>query len=128
MVLSVVDIVAALTDSANPRDYWYRMKRREQESSGVELSTLCRQLKLVSAGISKATFGITPSQYKKLKGLKRENLRDHMNDLERSRPPATRTRAWNIPTRELRDFVAEEEAAPMTIPYPRDPSLVMTLE
>jgi hypothetical protein len=46
---SVVDIVGALTDSPNPRDYWYRMKRREKESSGVELSTLCRQLKLTSA-------------------------------------------------------------------------------
>ncbi len=181
---SVVDIVAALTDSDNPRDYWYRMKQREQETSGIELSTLCRQLKLKSsdgktyktdcvnteaafriiqsipspkaepfkrwlaqvgyervqeienpelaqsrmrelykqkgypsdwiekrvrsiairdqltdewkqrgveeqrdysiltAEISKATFGITPSEYKQLKGLKRENLRDHMTDLE----------------------------------------------
>ncbi len=32
--------------------------------------------------ISKATFGMTPSQYKELKSLKRENLRDHMTDLE----------------------------------------------
>jgi prophage antirepressor-like protein len=181
---SVVDIVGALTDSPNARDYWYRMKRREMESSGVELSTLCRQLKLTSsdgktystdcvnteaafriiqsipspkaepfkrwlaqvgheriqeienpelaqqrmrelykekgypddwiekrvrgiairdeltdewrkrgiaeqqdfailtAEISKAAFGLTPSEYKKLKGLKRENLRDHMTDLE----------------------------------------------
>lgn len=181
---SVVDIVAALTDSPNPRDYWYRMKRREKESSGVELSTLCRQLKLTStdgksymtevvntesafriiqsipspkaepfkrwlaqvgyqrvqeienpelaqqrmkelyrekgyppdwiekrmrsiairdeltdewkqrgikeqkdfailtAEISKATFGLTPTEYKDLKGLQRENLRDHMTDLE----------------------------------------------
>ncbi len=46
---SVVDIIGALTDSPNPRDYWYRMKRREKESSGVELSTFCRQLKLTSA-------------------------------------------------------------------------------
>jgi hypothetical protein len=46
---SVVDIIAALTDSPNARDYWYRMKRREMESSGVELSTLCRQLKLTAA-------------------------------------------------------------------------------
>ena len=46
---SVVDIVGALTDSPNPRDYWYRMKRRERESSGIELSTLCRQLKLTAA-------------------------------------------------------------------------------
>ncbi|MEK9132388.1 MAG: Bro-N domain-containing protein [Patescibacteria group bacterium] len=37
---------------------------------------------ILTAEISKATFGITPSEYKKLKGLKRENLRDHMNDFE----------------------------------------------
>jgi hypothetical protein len=37
---------------------------------------------ILTAEISKATFGLTPIQYKKLKGLKRENLRDHMNDLE----------------------------------------------
>jgi DNA-damage-inducible protein D len=181
---SIVDIIEALTDSDNPRDYWYRMKQREQESSGIELSTFCRQLKLTSADgksyktdcanieaafriiqsipspkaepfkrwlakvgyervqeienpelasqraralykakgysdgwiekrlrsiairdeltdewkergikediefailtadISKATFGLTPSEYKDLKGLKRQNLRDHMNDLE----------------------------------------------
>ena len=181
---SVVDIVGALTDSPNPRDYWYRMKRREQESSGVELSTLCRQLKLTSADgksymteavntenafriiqsipspkaepfkrwlaqvgyqrvqeienpelaqqrmkelykekgypadwiekrmrsiairdeltdewkergikeqkdfailtaeISKAAFGLTPTAYAEFKRLKRENLRDHMTDLE----------------------------------------------
>ncbi len=37
---------------------------------------------ILTAEISKATFGVTPSEYKKLKGLKRENLRDHMNDFE----------------------------------------------
>jgi len=37
---------------------------------------------ILTAEISKATFGVTPSEYKKLKGLKRENLRDHMDDLE----------------------------------------------
>jgi hypothetical protein len=37
---------------------------------------------ILTAEISKAAFGLTPSQYKKFKGLKRENLRDHMNDLE----------------------------------------------
>lgn len=37
---------------------------------------------ILTAEISRATFGITPSEYKKLKGLRRENLRDHMNDLE----------------------------------------------
>ena len=37
---------------------------------------------ILTAEISKATFGVTPSEYKNLKGLKRENLRDHMTDLE----------------------------------------------
>jgi len=181
---SVVDIVTALTDSSDAKDYWYRLKKREQESSGIELSTICRQLKLPSADgkfyatdcantknmfriiqsipspkaepfkqwlaqvgyerveeiqnpelaqarmkeiykakgysddwiekrvrgiavrqeltdewkkrgvkedreyailtneISKATFGKTVEEYKELKGIKRENLRDHMDDLE----------------------------------------------
>jgi len=181
---SVVDVVEVLTDSADAKDYWYRLKKRELESSGIELSTICRQLKLKSsdgklyetdcantesmfriiqsipskkaepfkrwlarvgydrvkeienpeismkrmreiykskgysddwiekrvrgiairdeltdewsrrgikkqkefsiltAEISKATFGLTPSNYKKLKGLDKENLRDHMTDLE----------------------------------------------
>ena len=37
---------------------------------------------ILTAEISKATFGLTPSEYKKHKGLKRENLRDHMDDFE----------------------------------------------
>ena len=45
---SVVDVVGVLIDSNKPRDYWYRLKQREQESSGIELSTFCRQLKLKS--------------------------------------------------------------------------------
>lgn len=181
---SVVDIVEALTDSNKPRVYWNAMKTRVKVNDGIELSTICRQLKLESsdgkkyetdcantegifriiqsipspkaepfkrwlarvgyervqeiedpelatkrtraiykakgypdswiekrmrgieiretltdewkkrnvgedreyailtAEISQATFGMTPSEYKKFKGLKRENLRDHMNDLE----------------------------------------------
>ncbi|MCE5280185.1 MAG: Bro-N domain-containing protein [Planctomycetaceae bacterium] len=181
---SVVDIIAALTDSENPRNYWNMLKAREKKQSQVQLSTFCVQLKLTSADgkayktdcvnteaafrviqsipspkaepfkqwlakvgyqrvqeienpelaqqrmrelyrqkgypndwiekrvrgiavrdeltdewrqrgiadsndfailtaeISKATFGLTPADYKKLKGLRRENLRDHMTDLE----------------------------------------------
>jgi DNA-damage-inducible protein D len=41
-----------------------------------------KEYEILTAEISKAAFGLTPSQYKKLKGLKRENLRDHMTDLE----------------------------------------------
>ncbi|MDP3640797.1 MAG: Bro-N domain-containing protein [Nanoarchaeota archaeon] len=180
---SVIDIIAALTDSTNPRNYWNMMKSRELEG-GVELYTFCVQLKLpasdgkyyesdcanteaifriiqsipskkaepfklwlakvgyervqeiedperaqkrmkklyrakgysdawiekrvrgiavreeltdewknrgigserefaiLTAEISKATFGMTPSEYKEFKGLKRETLRDHMNGLE----------------------------------------------
>ncbi len=37
---------------------------------------------ILTAEISKATFGLTPSEYKEVKGLKNQNLRDHMNDLE----------------------------------------------
>lgn len=181
--LSVVDMVGALTDSSNPRNYWSMLKAREAEQ-GIELSTNCVQLKLQSADgkyyetdcvntegafriiqsipspkaepmklwlakvgyeriqeiqdpelaqkrmkeiykakgysddwiekrvrgiairdeltdewgkrgvkndkefailtaeISKAAFGMTPSEYKEFKGLKQDNLRDHMNDLE----------------------------------------------
>ena len=181
---SVIDVVEVLTGSANPRDYWFKMKIRVKTEDGLELSTICRQLKLkaadgkmretdvantkvllriiqsipspkaepfklwlaqvgsdrldeienpelatqrtrelyklkgypddwiekrmrsiaireelteewknrdvkkqkeyaiLTAEISKATFGLTPSQYKKIKALKSQNLRDHMNDLE----------------------------------------------
>jgi len=181
---SVIDIIAALTESINPRDYWFKMKIRVKSEDGIQLSTNCRQLKLESldgkkyatdcantetmfriiqsipspkaepfklwlarvgyervkeiedpelatkrtkaiykakgypdswiekrmrgiavreeltdewqkrglkvqkeyeiltAEISKATFDMNPSQYKKFKSLKRENLRDHMDDLE----------------------------------------------
>jgi DNA-damage-inducible protein D len=41
-----------------------------------------KDYEILTSEISKATFGVTPSQYKKLKGLKRENLRDHMDDFE----------------------------------------------
>ena len=41
-----------------------------------------KEYAILTAEISKAIFGLTPSEYKKVKGLKRQNLRDHMNDLE----------------------------------------------
>ncbi|WP_439236094.1 BRO-N domain-containing protein [Lonepinella koalarum] len=42
---SVVDVVQALTASPNPRDYWYRVKKRMSDEEKSELSTFCRQLK-----------------------------------------------------------------------------------
>ena len=41
-----------------------------------------RDYEILTSEISRATFGVTPGEYKKLKGLKRENLRDHMDDFE----------------------------------------------
>lgn len=181
---SVTDVVGALTDSTDSNDYWYKIKIRVNIEEKIELSTVCRQLKLLApdgkmretdcantegifriiqsipspkaepfkrwlakvgyervqeienpelatkrtrmlyklkgypdswiekrmrgieiretltgewqkhgvkeqkeyeiltAEIARATFGLTPNQHKKVKGLKRENLRDHMNDLE----------------------------------------------
>ena len=43
---SVVDVIGALADSVNPRDYWFKMKKQEKEDAEIELSTICRQLKL----------------------------------------------------------------------------------
>ena len=40
------------------------------------------EFSILTAEISKATFDMTPNEYKEFKGLKKENLRDHMNDLE----------------------------------------------
>ena len=43
---SVIDVVGALTDSSNARDYWYKMKIRVKEEDGFEPSTICRQFKM----------------------------------------------------------------------------------
>jgi DNA-damage-inducible protein D len=51
----------------------------EWEKRGVKENL---EYAILTAEISKATFGMTPSEYQKFKGLKKENLRDHMNDLE----------------------------------------------
>lgn len=52
-------------------DEWQQRGAREQ-----------KDYEILTAEISKAAFGVTPKEYKKLQGLKRENLRDHMNDFE----------------------------------------------
>jgi prophage antirepressor-like protein len=52
-------------------DEWQKRGAKEQ-----------KEYEILTAEVSKASFGITPSEYKKLKGLKRENLRDHMDDFE----------------------------------------------
>jgi len=52
-------------------DEWQKREIKEQ-----------KEYEILTAEISKATFDMTPSQYKKFKNLKKENLRDHMDDLE----------------------------------------------
>ena len=52
-------------------DEWQKHSVKEQ-----------KEYEILTAEIAQATFGLTPNQHKKLKKLKRENLRDHMNDLE----------------------------------------------
>ena len=52
-------------------DQWQKRGARED-----------KDYEILTAEISKATFGVTPDEYKKLKGLRRENLRDHMDDFE----------------------------------------------
>jgi len=63
---NILDVVAVLAETPIPKTYWAKMKK---------------DYEILTAEISKASFRLTPSQYKKIKGLKRENLRDHMDDL-----------------------------------------------
>lgn len=106
---SVVDVVGVLTDSVNPRDYWFKMKLREKSEAGIELSIICLQLKLEStdgkkyatdcantAGMFRIMQSIPSPKAEPFKqwlakvgservqGLtkKNQNLRDHMTDLE----------------------------------------------
>lgn len=51
----------------------------EWQNRDIEIG---REVAILTAEIAKATFGLTPSEHKKLKRLKRENLRDHMTGLE----------------------------------------------
>lgn len=45
---SVVDVISALTNSSNPRNYWNMLKKRMTEEEQSELYTKCVQLKMKS--------------------------------------------------------------------------------
>src|SRR3989344_8557293 len=45
---SVINVIEALTDSVQPSKYWTAMKARVQDESEFQLSTICRQLKLLA--------------------------------------------------------------------------------
>lgn len=86
---SVIDIVGVLTDSPNPRKYWSVLKTRLKKE-GSELATNCSQLKMQAADgkyyktdcMTKAWSGLSVKEYKQLKGLKKESLRDNMTNIE----------------------------------------------
>ncbi|HOZ36603.1 MAG TPA: BRO family protein [bacterium] len=46
---SVIDVIEVLTDSTQPSKYWTAMKARVNIEGGIQLSTICRQLKLESS-------------------------------------------------------------------------------
>ena len=50
--------------------------------NGIKGAKSKQDYSILTAEISRATFRLTPTEYKKLKGLKTENLRDHMDDIE----------------------------------------------
>ena len=52
---------------------------KEWDERGVKTK---KEFAILTSEISKATFGLTPSQYQKFKGLTTQNLRDHMDDIE----------------------------------------------
>jgi len=93
--LQSIEIRGKLTDEWKLRDV----------KEGLEYAILTDE-------ISKATFGLTPSEYVKLKDLKRENLRDHMTDLEliftMLSETATRNEAIN---RDAKGFIENKAAA-----------------
>ena len=77
---SVIDVVAALTDSINPRDYWFKMKIRVKTDDGLQLSTICRQLKMKAS--------MRPAWLKISTRGKRVGISQKKQDLNWSRKPA----------------------------------------
>jgi hypothetical protein len=78
---SVIDVVAVVSESPTPRQYWGKVKKRE--FTDLQLSPVWVQLKLESDDGKKYATDCA-NEHKELKGLtrKNENLRDHMTDLE----------------------------------------------
>lgn len=66
---SVVDVIEALTDSENPRDYWFKMKIRVKNEDGFEPSTICRQLKLVATDGKLRETDCVYERYRDAKGI-----------------------------------------------------------
>jgi hypothetical protein len=99
----MTDVIFALTDSTNPSDYLKKMRRRDpllsdafkggdklppplhsllKPKGGYTSIKEQRDYAILTAEISQAAFGLTPAEYARHKKLDRQNLRDHMTDLE----------------------------------------------
>ena len=85
---SVVDVIHVLTGSENPRRYWSDLKRKLKSEGATQLYENIVQLEkgrefaILTDEITRTWSGMTTRQYKNLKGLKKENLRDNMSDTE----------------------------------------------
>jgi hypothetical protein len=80
---SVVDVIGILTESENPRRYWSDLKIKLKKE-GSQLYEILVQLKLQSSDgkFYNTDVAKTTKEYKRFKGLKKENLRDNMTNTE----------------------------------------------
>jgi DNA-damage-inducible protein D len=59
---SIIDVVELLTNSTNPRDYWFKMKIRVRTEGGFELSTICRQFKMKATDVKMSATDVADVQ------------------------------------------------------------------
>ena len=84
---SVVDVIAALTDSVNPRDYWYKMKIRVKNEDRVELSTFCRQQNKQASKDWGAIAGNARHQLEQKSGQKVSTPKNYLNTYQSPKFP-----------------------------------------
>ena len=135
---SVVDVIRVLTNSVDALAYWRKLKERLLKEGGNETVTKCHGLKMIAADnkmrltdewekrgvkeeiefailtdeISQAWAGLTTKQYRNLKGLKKESLRDNMTNLELVLNMLAETATTEISQkRKPKDFVQSKRVA-----------------
>lgn len=60
---SIIDVVEVLTNSSNPRDYWFKMKVGVRTEDGLQLSTIYRQLKLKATAEKRRELIVQTQRY-----------------------------------------------------------------
>ena len=71
---SIIDVIEVLTNSSNPRDYWFKMKVRVKTDDGLELSTICRQLKLKATDRKMRLTDVADTKVVDILGIGTSNL------------------------------------------------------